>query len=216
MYREGYLHRHFLFGLVEFHAALWFEHPYVGQGGEVSALEPPTLCQSPQMLENWSHHDRACIFWNTQAYLIWAKSSASESFSSSDAFIFSLTDNIFVRTWLEGKEIWVLNIVMISFPCPIWAANSFPCWNACFFASYISTDVLWKISISAFVSLTNFNGEFSTKNLRKCGVPRRAMIGRRMLCWKAVGAAIDLWSLVRIRVYVVNKCTNVSCLDANT
>ena len=52
MYRKGYLHRHFLFWLVEFHAALWIEHPYVGQGGEVSALEPPTLCQLPQMLEN--------------------------------------------------------------------------------------------------------------------------------------------------------------------
>jgi hypothetical protein len=50
--RKGYLHRHILFGLVEFLAALWFEHPYVGQGDEVSALEPPTLCLSPQMLEN--------------------------------------------------------------------------------------------------------------------------------------------------------------------
>ena len=52
MYRKGYLHRHFLFWLVEFHAALWFEHPYVGKGGEVSALEPPTLCQLPQTLES--------------------------------------------------------------------------------------------------------------------------------------------------------------------
>ena len=51
-YRKGYLHRHFLVGLVEFHAALWFEHPYVGQGGEVSALEPSTLYQSLQLWEN--------------------------------------------------------------------------------------------------------------------------------------------------------------------
>lgn len=50
VYRKGCLHRHFLFGLVEFHAALWFEHPYVEQGGEMSALEPPKLCQSPQVL----------------------------------------------------------------------------------------------------------------------------------------------------------------------
>ena len=49
VYRKGYLHRHFLVGLVEFHAALWFEHPYVGQGGEVSALEPSTLYQSLQL-----------------------------------------------------------------------------------------------------------------------------------------------------------------------
>ena len=52
VYRKGYLHRHFLFGLVEFHAALWFEHPYVVQGGEVFALEPPTSCQLPQTLES--------------------------------------------------------------------------------------------------------------------------------------------------------------------
>jgi hypothetical protein len=52
VYRKKDLHRHFPFGLVEFHAAIWFEHPYIGQGGEMSALEPPTLCQSPQMLEN--------------------------------------------------------------------------------------------------------------------------------------------------------------------
>ena len=51
-YHRGYLYRHFLFGLVEFLAVLWFEHPYVGQEGEVSALEPPMLCQSPQMLKN--------------------------------------------------------------------------------------------------------------------------------------------------------------------
>ena len=48
-YRKGYLHRHILFGLVEFHAALWFEHPYVGQGCELSELEPSTLYQSPQL-----------------------------------------------------------------------------------------------------------------------------------------------------------------------
>ena len=60
VYRMEYLHRHFLFELAEFHAALWFEHLYVGQGDEVSALEPPTLCQSPQMLE----HCKAvrCVF----------------------------------------------------------------------------------------------------------------------------------------------------------
>ena len=45
VYRKGYFHRHFLLGLVEFHAAVWFEHLYVGQGGEVSVLEPPTLYQ---------------------------------------------------------------------------------------------------------------------------------------------------------------------------
>ena len=53
VYRKGYLHHHILFGLVEFHPAIWFELPYVGQGDEVSALEPPMSCQSPQMLENW-------------------------------------------------------------------------------------------------------------------------------------------------------------------
>ena len=52
VYRKGYLHRHYLFGLDEFHVAIWFEHLYVGQGGEVPALEHPTLCQSQQMLEN--------------------------------------------------------------------------------------------------------------------------------------------------------------------
>jgi hypothetical protein len=52
VYRKGYLHHHFLYGLVEFHAALWFEHPYVGQEAEVSGLEPLTLYQSPQLLEN--------------------------------------------------------------------------------------------------------------------------------------------------------------------
>ena len=52
VYRKGYLHRHFLFGLAEFHSALWIEHPYVAQEGEISELEPLTLCQSPQMLEN--------------------------------------------------------------------------------------------------------------------------------------------------------------------
>ena len=50
--RKGYLH-HFLFGLVEFHAALWFERLYAGQGGGVSALALPKLCQSLRMLENF-------------------------------------------------------------------------------------------------------------------------------------------------------------------
>ena len=98
VYRKGYLHHHFLFGLVEFHAAVLFEHPYVGQEGELFALEPPMLYQSPQMLEN-CEAIRGCVFSDKiQAYLIWAKTSASESFSSSDAFMFSLTIVFFVRT----------------------------------------------------------------------------------------------------------------------
>ena len=64
IYRKGYLHHHFLFELAEFHAALWFEHLYAGQEGEVSALEPPKLCQSPQMLE----HCEAvrCVFFEVR------------------------------------------------------------------------------------------------------------------------------------------------------
>ena len=53
MCRKGYLHRHFLFGFVEFHAAVWFERPYAGQGGGVSALALPKLCQSPQISESY-------------------------------------------------------------------------------------------------------------------------------------------------------------------
>ena len=61
VYRKGYLHHHFLFGLVEFHAAVCLEHLYVGQGGAVSALEPPTLCQSQQMLGNCVKPSGVCF-----------------------------------------------------------------------------------------------------------------------------------------------------------
>ena len=52
MCRMGYFPHQFLFGLAEFHGAVWFERPYAGQGGGVSALALPKLCQSPQMSEN--------------------------------------------------------------------------------------------------------------------------------------------------------------------
>ena len=124
-YRKGYLHRHFHFGLVEFLPALWIEHPYVGQECGVSALEPPTLCQSPQMLENCEAVRCKTEIHKSPAYLSWAKTSVSESFSSPDAFMFSLTYKTFVRTRLGRKRNWsILNILMISFPCPIWAANT--------------------------------------------------------------------------------------------
>ena len=123
---------------------------------------------------------------------------------------------ISVRIWCDERRIEVLNILMRSFPCPIWDVNSsLPSWSARFFDSYISTDVLWKTSISALMSVTNFNGQFSTKNRRKRGVPRRAMNGIKMFCWKAVGGKVDLRSSVRVQVHKVNKCTNVNFLAAN-
>lgn len=70
---------------------------YFRQGGEASAPEAPKLCQSPQMLEN------------------------SEAVRSQVSVLLTF---FFVRTWLGGKEIGVLKIRMITFPCPIRAANS--------------------------------------------------------------------------------------------
>ena len=105
----------------------------------------------------------------------------------------------------------VLNILIISLPCSIWAANSlFPCLYACFFASYISTEVLWKISTNAFISLIVFNGELSTKNLRNFGVPRRTMVGIMILFSMADKFAADLLSSVRIRAYGVDNTQTIT------
>ena len=116
-----------------------------------------------------------CIsFFIYLTHVTWPKSSLSESLSSAEAFIFSLTEyHCLMRgmQWKVKKKI-AHRMLMMSFPWPISAARAWsPFRRASLLVFNISTDVSWKMSTISRSRRTPFKGTKSTMALRKRGVP---------------------------------------------